>query len=587
MQQLLDILKKLDKAPFGKLKGSLSSKKVFLMDCFRLEFDHIQGSPGADPASIARICIDREQAGLDDQLTNSLSRCLAVEDFLIRRYNNGILKYAKQNRGSDGSGSFYTVELEQTVLKRDAVVISDKTISIRFIFSFPSKIGRGGQLDFDQVRIMLEQELPLIAKYALLIKDYDNKTLNSLKNHIRVIENWSFLQERLDSLNLVAFVGDGSVLPRRSGDDDRPMEKNAVAFVTPESLKVSIKLPNGDYAVGMGIPEGITCITGGGFHGKSTLLDALCVGIYPHIPDDGRELVVTRKNTVYIQAEDGRSIKDVDISPFINNLPNGKNSKNFFTEDASGSTSQAASMVESIEAGAEVLLLDEDTCATNLLMRDKSIRSILPAGKEPIRPLSDSIRTMWQKYRISVLIVIGGLGAFLKQSDTVILIDEYTCHNITGKVREVLGSPEEIIQFSMHEHSRQLSNTNFDPSFYNKKLKKKVGVRIKPHHVPLKRFSETLEYGHDFIELGALRQIQGYPQLRFLGWMLFSIRQHMQNKPDTKKTITQWLDWVYDKIDSKGMSEFKVDYYGLQAMPPRMALGAAINRMRSLEVENV
>lgn len=71
----------------------------------------------------------------------------------------------------------------------------------------------------------------------------------------------------------------------------------------------------------MGIPEGVTLIVGGGFHGKSTLLQALERGVYHHIAGDGREMVITRQDAVKVRAEDGRNIEKVNISAFINNLP--------------------------------------------------------------------------------------------------------------------------------------------------------------------------------------------------------------------------------------------------------------------------
>ncbi len=440
-------------------------------------------------------------------------------------------------------------------------------------------------MSFPQARIMLEEELPRIARNALLLNNYDDSTQKALEKHIECVEIWAVIQQELKAQGLVAFIADGAILPRRSGDDDRPMAHGFETFVSPKSLKVSFELPGGKTISGMGIPEGVTCMTGGGFHGKSTLMDALCLSIYPHIPGDGREYVITRKDAVYIQAEDGRSIRSVDISPFIANLPSGKNPERFITDDASGSTSQAAAMIESVEAGAGVLLLDEDTCATNLLMRDGDIQRILPADKEPIRPLADTVRSMWEDHGISMLLVVGGLGAFLKQADTVLLLDEYKCHDLTQKVRELFGPvPHSAVRMNLSENNRQLSNNNFSPSFYNKNHKKEVPVRIKPHHSPLKKLTEALEYGRDHIELGAIRQIQGYPQLRTIGWMIYAIREEMLKKPDARKSVRKWLDWIEDRIHSQGLAGLKVDYPGLQAIPPRIGLAAAINRIRSLEV---
>ena len=59
--------------------------------------------------------------------------------------------------------------------------------------------------------------------------------------------------------------------------------------------------------------------------------------------------MITDDTAWKLRAEDGRKIKDVDISLFINHLPNGRNTRRFSTLDASGSTSQAANIIEAIE----------------------------------------------------------------------------------------------------------------------------------------------------------------------------------------------------------------------------------------------
>lgn len=206
-------------------------------------------------------------------------------------------------------------------------------------------------------------------------------------------------------------MADHSVLPRESGISSRPL-KDSVPFMSPQSLRVSMKLPHEGTIYGMGIPAGITLIVGGGYHGKSTLLNALELGVYNHIAGDGREYVITDDSALKLRSEDGRFIRNVDISLFINDLPNKKDTRCFSTEDASGSTSQAAGIVEGIEAGSKVFLLDEDTSATNFMVRDTFMQEVISREKEPITPFLERAGDLYEKAGISTILVAGSSGAF-------------------------------------------------------------------------------------------------------------------------------------------------------------------------------
>ncbi|MEF1305899.1 ABC-ATPase domain-containing protein, partial [Vibrio owensii] len=230
-----------------------------------------------------------------------------------------------------------------------------------------------------------------------------------LIEHCKVIEDQASLREQLEANNLVAFVANGSILPRIAGNCDLPM-KDAVEFKAPESLQVTLHAPNKGYVTGLGIPKGITLIVGGGFHGKSTLLNAVERSIYDHIPGDGREYIVTDGNAMKIRAEDGRCVHHLNLSNYINHLPMDKDTADFSTQDASGSTSQAAWLQESIEAGASSLLIDEDTSATNFMIRDERMQALVAKGDEPITPLVDRIGQLRDELEISTIIVMGGSG---------------------------------------------------------------------------------------------------------------------------------------------------------------------------------
>ena len=247
----------------------------------------------------------------------------------------------------------------------------------------------------------------------------------------RTYANQQSIRKYMKENKLCAFVADGSILPRRSGSDDPMME--ALPFESPVSLRVSIQTESNEVITGMAIKEGITVITGGGYSGKSTLLNAIELGIYNHIPGDGREYVLSEWSALKTNAEDGRPVENINLAPFFHWL-NGETQLNHFsTRHASGSVSQAANIVEAICCDVKLLLIDEDKSATNFMIRDKMMRNIVP--DEPIIPFTDRIAELYQDCGVSIILVIGGSGEYLAYADTVIRMKEFKPENITNVVR--------------------------------------------------------------------------------------------------------------------------------------------------------
>ncbi|MCF6251306.1 MAG: ABC-ATPase domain-containing protein [Methylococcaceae bacterium] len=557
-------------------------KGDFQFPGYGFSFLKIQGSPGANPASIASIRIAIDDSELPRQFLDESFCRLAVADFLIRRFKQGIDQFAQQNRGKEGSGSFHTIQLGQKMMQRDCVLFSEKDIELRFIFSLPGKGSGGGVFDAEQAIVMFEQELKQIIDYALYYKGYAQVTRNELNQYLDIQIKRQQIRCYLEQNDYTVFINNGASLPRLSGIDDRPARGSEIqSFQSPESCQVEIPLSDNNSIQGMAIKEGITCITGGGYHGKSTLLQAILAGVYAHIPGDGREYIVSRDDAVFIGAEQGRSIRCVDISPFIGQLPNAINTEQFTTENASGSTSQAACIVESLEVGSRLLLFDEDTCATNFLFRDELIKKVLSSANEPIKPLYSTIRSIWKQHQISMIFVVGGLGSFLQKADTCLLMDNYQCRDITGKVRAELGAivEEQVngLNFSVH---RYLSADNFNPAYTNQRLKKEIPIRIKS----LRNAPRQLEYGMDLVNLEALPQIAEAPQILSIGYCLLQLRKEMQTQVNETGTIDYWLKWLYEKLEQQGLSFLQPDYPGSLSLPRRYEVAAAINRIRSLKI---
>ncbi len=393
---------------------------------FTLHIEHVQGDPFASPSRF-RIRISLSVLGIRwDEISHAYEK-LAYEDVLLRKFAK-VLSGMSRPRGTGGSGTYSVDAPGQEILWRSALVIEEGRVDIRFFVGLPA---RGRRILGAVARDMLLGEIPR----AIRCLRFEEKDRQKYKLWRETLGKAWTIRDYIRNKGYVAFVADGSVLPRRSGVSQLPLE-NAVPFFSPDTLRVEIPTPFGSVS-GMAIPQGITLITGGGFHGKSTLLSAIASGIYFHKPGDGRELVITEPTAVKVRAEDGRRIVGVDISSFIRNLPGGKDTSWFSTENASGSTSQAASIVEAIDAGAKLLLMDEDTCATNFMVRDERMARLIPGDKEPIIPLVSRVRELYKNYGVSTIMVVGGLGAFIDVADHIILMDNYQARDATTEAKTI------------------------------------------------------------------------------------------------------------------------------------------------------
>jgi len=392
----------------------------------------------------------------------------------------------------------------------------------------------------------------------------------ALLHHIETAETADWLRQSLAPQGLVTFIADGAVLPRQSGVDDQPLS-DGIPFQSPPSLRVELTDPKGEPIRGMGIPAGVTLIVGGGYHGKSTLLRAIERGIYNHIPGDGRERVVTDPQAVKVRAEDGRSIAGVDISPFINQLPQGRSTTRFYTQNASGSTSQAATTIEALEAGASMLLVDEDTAATNFMIRDRRMQALIAKDKEPITPFIDKVRQLYTDLGVSTILVMGGSGDYFDVADTVIAMENFQPQEVTQQARAIAQqyatgrAPEGGTQFGSLT-PRMLSVTAQPPD--DRPPKRKV------------RDLDTIVLGNTEIDLSAVEQLVETGQLRAIAVALTYIQQYYL---DGRHTLTETLDAVMAAIESSGFDDLTNLPEGDLARFRRFELAAALNRWRWFE----
>lgn len=422
MKKLQESIRSIDHKGYPAYKG-LKGKYRFAK--YELSIDHVQGDPFASPSSLS-VRLDGKTAAFPKEFYDERHRRTALEDFLLRAFAKGVDRVSFQAKGSGKSGLISTSRPGQEILERSACQIDAESgeVLFRFHVGFPA---RGRSIDARELEKILFQLLPPVVEKAGIYKNTDQDLLNKA---MELADDQKAIREQIKELNLVAFVANGSILPRESGVSERPM-RQAVPFQSPKSMEVELSLPHRGVCKGMGIPAGVTLIVGGGYHGKSTLLKTLEKAVYPHIAGDGREYIVTENTGMKIRAEDGRSVCEEDISLFIRNLPNEKDTTCFSTLDASGSTSQAANTLEAIEAGSRLLLIDEDTSATNFMIRDELMESVIAADKEPIVPFIKRVGQLYKENGISTILVVGSCGAFFHVADTVIQMERYLPKEIT------------------------------------------------------------------------------------------------------------------------------------------------------------
>lgn len=545
---------------YKSLRGSYSFSE------FTLHIEYVQGDPFAAPSQV-RVAVSQAIAQFPDSLVAQPSRRLALEDFLIRQFYRRARTYS-QSRGSGKSGLIEIAPPSQAILPRTAACVTAAAVELQFFVGLPAF---GRRIAGSQAITLLCDDLPRLLGSVLRYSQLDAA---ALAHHCQVAENADWLRGQLSANHLVAFVANGAVLPRRSGADERPLETDVVPFVSPESLQVCFTLPNGDSLTGMGLSKGITLLVGGGYHGKSTLLQAMMAGVYNHIPGDGREYVVTDAAAMKVRAEDGRSVKGVDISPFINHLPQDKPTQHFSTPDASGSTSQAAGIVEALEAGARVLLMDEDTSATNFMIRDRRMQALIAKSQEPITPFVDKVQQLYADYGISTVLVMGGSGDYFDVADTIIALDNYRVEAVTAAAKAIAKA---------HPTSRQAEGgQNFGVLASRIVLPGGIDPRKGKRAVSLgARATDEIRLGTETIDLSGVEQLIEPGQLRAIAAAMLYTRQHYL---DGQRTLSEVLQQVATDIHHQGLGCLgDRDTSGWVYFRP-LELAAAFNRLRTLQV---
>ena len=554
---------------YKSLKGS------YRFAGYILHIDHVQGDPFAAPSDV-RIVVDAKAAGFPEfARKDSLTR-EALADVLLREFEKQIHQFTFKARGSGKSGLISISHPGQEVLRHTACEVGTKEITMRFSIGFPAN---GRTINAKELDKILFDYLPVCVERALYYQNLDAK---SVRAAIDLAEDQQAIRGQLQEMGLVAFVANGAILPRESGISSRPM-KGAKEFVSPKSLEVTMELPHKGTIRGMGIRKGITLIVGGGYHGKSTILTALELGVYNHIAGDGREYVIADETAVKLRSEDGRFIKNVDISMFINDLPSKTDTHDFSTKDASGSTSQAAGIVESIEAGSHLFLLDEDTSATNFMVRDAFMQKVVSPDKEPITPFLSRARDLYENLGISTILVAGSSGAFFHIADTVIQMDCYEPVDITDQAKalcEEFPIMEEKAKPFVIPQSHRIMEKDRDGATKRRDYRSGAVRKNAPEQLKLKRLgADSFAIGKQTVDLRYQEQLIDGEQTAALGLLLKYAVEHLV---DGKRTITEIVELLQKKLEEEGMQAVaeRGEISGGYVVPRKQEIYACFNRYR-------
>ena len=542
---------------YKALEGRYDFKK------YVLSIDHVQGDPFASPSRV-RIIMDNKIAQIPEELFDNKNKEIAVCDFLTRLFSKNIRNQSEKIFGSGKSGLIEISRCPQEILERTAIIRNKNFFEVRFYVGFPA---RGRSVLARELEKIIFNIIPNIVESTFI---YENIDKLALINRVKLMEDQCFIRENLKEKGLVAFVANGSILPRESGISARPL-RDGKKFVSPQALEVEFDTPNRGKIKGMGIPKGITLIVGGGYHGKSTLLKALELGIYNHIEGDGREFVITDESALKVRAEDGRAITSTDISLFINNLPNGKDTVKFNTENASGSTSQAANIIEAIEGKAKVLLIDEDTSATNFMIRDDIMQQLVVKEKEPITPFIDVAKSLYKRLGISTILVAGSCGDFFDIADLVIQMDCYEPYEVTTKAKEL---------------SRGKISLRDDLDIYIDfgRVLVKGSISEGPKGIKIKNLGKDgLSINKENIDLKSVEQIVDGEQINTIGMTIKFIEDKYSGKDLTVEKIVDEIEKNLTK-NLIGIDNTKGGN-GSLAMPRKQEILCAINRLRTLKIK--
>ncbi|MBL7019758.1 MAG: ABC-ATPase domain-containing protein [Nitrospinaceae bacterium] len=561
-QELINQITTLDGKGYKAYK--ILQGKSYGFGLFDLTFEHVQGDPFAAPSRLS-IKIELQSAGFAKTHYENPLRKLALEDHLLREVNRRTQQCLGKIKGSGRSGEIAVQSPGQKIIRRSGLQIKNDILILTLFAGLP---GDGRRVLAKECVKLFSEILPPVWEECLLAKSLD---MSKVQQALETLEDYSTLSQLLTENHWASFVSDGSLLPRASGISDQPLKSGGVLFYAPEELSAEVNLPHAGKIRGMPIPLGITLIVGGGFHGKSTLLKAIQDAVYPHVKEDGRERIATQPMAVKIRAEDGRCVQPINVSGFMDNLPLIPSTENFSTVSASGSTSQAVNILEAIESGSTLLLMDEDTCATNFMIRDARMQALIASDQEPITPLVDRIEELYKVFGVSTLLVMGGSGDYFDTADHVIAMDSFQPRLVTARAKQIVRE---------NPGSRKTETRKPLPKIQmrNRNLSALSFSRGKKPCVIQTQGLITLILGRTEIDVRYVEHLVESGQLELCGWILKQLKDMQETDPgvSNKDAIKNILETIANG-ELESVAPFN---NGLLALPRLQDVMAILHRLR-------
>lgn len=529
-----------------------------------LRFEHVQGDPFAQPSRLS-VSLNLKEAGFPEKFFNTPTRRLAFEDFFLRKINMNLKTSSVVIKGTGKSGVIGVQPTGQAVIVRSGATIREGALELIFFAGLPA----GGRTILEKECLrMFKEAIQPVWEQSLFPSALD---FSEIDRAIESLEDYEVIQSALKKNDWSSFVANGSLLPRESGDSDLPLsDSRAVRFQAPAGLEACLELPHAGKIGGMPVPNGINLVVGGGFHGKSALLKAIQSAIHPHIYGDGREKIATVRTAAKIRAEDGRPVQPIDLSGFMSDLPAVDSTQKFCTRSASGSTSQAVNILEAIESGSEFLLMDEDACAANFMIRDARMQALVHSDKEPITPFLDRVEEIHNKLGIGILLVMGGCGDYFEPASQVIAMENFLPRLVTEDAKDIVKE----------DPGKRVKETNlpFPPVARRKRGLQAVSFsRGRKEIVIQARNLSSLVLGQNEVETHFLEQLEEEGQLTVCGWILHRLKKLQK---DSALNDVEGLQKIFCEIDEKGLDSIAPYNTGLFAMPRLQEALAVLNRIR-------
>jgi len=533
---------------------------------FVLTIDYVPDDPARFPVRLS-VGVPLERAKFPKNVFNTKSREIAARDFLTRTFGSCAIRYSLSVSGIRG-GRIYIDRHGQEILETSAVVVGNSFIEARFMVDLP--VVRGKTLGTETLELFMNR-IPKVVRMSLFFSTVDKDRLTSW---LETVEDADNLRDMLKDRALAAFIADGSILSKRvSKKYQKFNEDKYVSFISPEELAMEIELPNRGKIRGMGIPAGVTLITGGMSHGKSTLIRALELGVYNHIPGDGRELVVTVPDAAGIRTEEGRRIEQVNISPFFPRILPAGDPEHYSTSFASAPVSQAAAIMEALDIGTSLLLIDEDTSAASLMVRDSRMQALVPKSDDPVIPLVDVLPALRDRLNVSSIVIAAGFGDYIDCADTVIVVKDFKLSVITEKAKRIANN---LSTDRISESSLRLPRLGIRCPL----AQSLEPMKAQQPESQMLRGRGSVQYGDELIDLSRVNQLVSQSQARGISRGIAMVHRLMSGSNSLREAINK----VITRIEQVGLDSLSNRCMGDLAGFRAYELAAAVNRLKNLKI---